>query len=68
MTNHELPRTNAEAEDRLTDLAAEFENGEIPLAEYEQQAKPIKMEQDRMRQLREENPDSPEAVAYFQIG
>jgi hypothetical protein len=64
----ETPRTNEEAEDRLTDLTAEYENGEIPLAEYEQQMKPIKMQQDRMRRLLQENPKSPEVVAYFEIG
>jgi hypothetical protein len=68
MTNDELPRTNEEAEDRLTDLTAEYENGEIPLAEYEQQIEPIKMQQDRMRRLLQENPKSPEVVAYFEIG
>jgi hypothetical protein len=59
---------NEEAEDRLTDLTAEYENGEIPLAEYEQEVKPIKMQQDRMRRLLQENPKSPEVVAYFEIG
>jgi hypothetical protein len=69
MTNDdELPRTNEEAQDRLTDLTAEYENGEIPLAEYEQQITPIKMQQDRMRRLLQENPKSPEVVAYFELG
>jgi hypothetical protein len=64
----ELPRTNEEAEDRLTDLTAEYENGEIPLAEYEQQVKPIKMQQERMRGLLQANPKSPEVAAYFELG